>query len=322
MKVKMVFQRVLDDEHMKQIRDLGVETVAARSETEVLKEIGNANAYFGRMTPTIFETGKNLRWVQGTSAGLDGYYFPELRKSKLTVTNLRGIYSDVIADHVFSLVTAFARGLHYYLRNQSKGKWEKSRPVIHLAGTTLGIVGLGGIGLAVAERGPAFGMRVLGMDPAPKGNPGFIDRIYSPDGLKELVRESDFVVICTPHTVDTQGLFDADMFKVMKNTGILINVGRGEVVNLHALTEALQSGQIGGAGLDVYEEEPLSNGHPLWAMENVILTPHVAGISPKIEERRQALIVENVRRFCAEEPLLNVVDNEKGYVVQATSLWK
>jgi phosphoglycerate dehydrogenase-like enzyme len=108
----------------------------------------------------------------------------------------------------------------------------------------------------------------------------------------------------------------------MKNTAILINVGRGEVVNLQSLTEALQSRQIGGAGLDVYEEEPLSKGHPLWAMENVILTPHVAGISPQIDKRRKALIVENVRRFCAGEPLLNVVDNEKGYVVEAKSLWK
>jgi phosphoglycerate dehydrogenase-like enzyme len=318
----MVFQRMLDNEHMQQIRDFGVETVVARSEREVLRVIGNANAYFGKLTPNILEMGKKLRWVQATSAGLDGYYFPELQKSKLTVTNLRGIYSDVIADHVFSLVTAFARGLHYYLRNQSKGKWEKGMPVIHLAGATLGVVGLGGIGLAVAERGPAFGMRVLGMDPAPKGNPAFIDRIYLPDELKELIRESDFLVICTPHTVETQGLFDADMFGAMKNTAILINVGRGEVVNLQSLTEALQSRQIGGAGLDVYEEEPLSKGHPLWAMENVILTPHVAGISPQIDKRRKALIVENVRRFCAGEPLLNVVDNEKGYVVEAKSLWK
>lgn len=252
----MLFQRVLDDEHMKKIRDLGVEIIVARSEMEVLKVIENADGYFGLMSPKILVAGKKLRWVQATSAGLDGYYFPELQKSTITITNLRGIYSDVVADHVFSLVLAFARGLHYSLRNQSKRKWEKGVPVIHLAGTTLGIVGLGGIGLAIAERAPAFGMHVLGMDPAPKGNPDFIDRIYGPNELKELVRESDFVVICTPHTKATRGLFDADMFQAMKNTGILINVGRGEVVDLQALTPALQAGQISGAGLDVYEEEP------------------------------------------------------------------
>jgi phosphoglycerate dehydrogenase-like enzyme len=322
MAVKMVLQRALEDEYMQQIHDLGVETIIAQSEADVLGVIGDADAYFGRMTPEILEAAKKLRWVQATSAGLDGYYFDELRESDLAVTNIRGIYSDVIADHVFSMVMAFARGLHYYVRNQSRGKWEKGAPVIHLAGTTLGVVGLGGIGLAVAERGPTFGMRVLGMDPAPKGKPDFIERIYSPDELSAIVGESDFVVICVPHTAETEGLFDADMFGAMKNTGILINIGRGKVVQLQALTEALQSGQIGGAGLDVYEEEPLSEGHALWAMENVILTPHVAGISPEIDKRRKALIVENVRRFCAGESLLNVVDNKKGYVVDATSIWK
>ena len=322
MAIKMVLQRRLEDEYMRQIRDLGVETVVATAEEDVPRVIGDADAYFGQMTPEILKAGKKLRWVQATSAGLDGYYFPELRESDLTVTNIRGIYSDVIADHVFSLVMAFARGLHHYIRRQSQGKWEKGVPVIHLAGTTLGVVGLGGIGLAVAERGPAFGMRVLGMDPAPKGKPDFIARIYSPDELADMVGVSDFVVICVPHTAETEGLFDADMFGTMKNAGILINIGRGKVVELQALTEALRSGQIGGAGLDVYEEEPLPEGHALWAMENAILTPHVAGISPEIDKRRKALIVENVRRFCAGEPLLNVVDNQKGYVVDAASIWK
>jgi len=322
MAIKMVLQRALEDEYMQQIHDLGVETVVVKSEGEVLDEIGDADAYFGRMTPEILAKAEKLRWVQATSAGLDGYYFPELRESDLTVTNIRGIYSDVIADHVFAMVMAFARGLHHYVRNQSRGKWEKGAPVIHLAGTTLGVVGLGGIGLAVAERGPTFGMRVVGMDPAPKGKPDFIERIYSPDELPEMVAESDFVVICVPHTADTEGLFNTEMFGAMKDTAILINIGRGMVVQLDALADALRSGQIGGAGLDVYEKEPLPEGHALWAMENVILTPHVAGISPEIDKRRKALIVENVRRFCAGEALLNVVDNKKGYVVDAGSIWK
>ena len=322
MAIKMVLQRRLEDEYMQQIHALGVETVVVTSVAEVPQVIGDADAYFGGMTPEILNAGKKLRWVQATSAGLDGYYFPELRASELTVTNIRGIYSDVIADHVFSLVMAFARGLHHYIRRQSQGKWEKGAPVIHLAGTTLGVVGLGGIGLAVAERGPVFGMRVIGMDPAPKGKPDFIARIYSPDELATMVAVSDFVVICVPHTAETEGLFNAAMIGAMKQAGILINIGRGKVVNLQALTEALQRGQIGGAGLDVYEEEPLPAGHALWSIENVILTPHVAGISPEIDKRRKALIVENVRRFCAGEPLLNVVDNQKGYVVDAASIWK
>ena len=173
MAIKMVLQRALEDEYMQQIRDLGVETVVAKSEENILSAIGDADAYFGGMTAQILKAAKKLRWVQATSAGLDGYYFPELRKSDLIVTNIRGIYSDVIADHVFSMVMAFARGLHHYIRNQSQSKWEKGAPVIHLAGTTLGVVGLGGIGLSVAERGPIFGMRVLGNGSCTKGKTRF-----------------------------------------------------------------------------------------------------------------------------------------------------
>ena len=127
MAIKMVLQRALEDEYMQQIRDLGVETMVAKSEEDILSAIGDADAYFGGMTPQVLKEGKKLRWVQATSAGLDGYYFPELRKSDLIVTNIRGIYSDVIADHVFSMVMAFARGLHHYIRNQSQGKWKKRR---------------------------------------------------------------------------------------------------------------------------------------------------------------------------------------------------
>ena len=321
MAVKMVFRRALEPEYMAQIRALGVEVVEAASEEEALAAIGDADAYYGNMTPALLTGGKKLRWVQATSAGLDGFYFPELRNSDVVVTNIRGIYSDVIADHVFAMILSFARGLHHFVRAQAERKWQKGAPVIHLGGTTLGVVGLGGIGLAVAQRGPVFGMRVLGMDPAPKGKPDYIERIYGPDGLREMLGASDFVVICVPHTPETDRLFNADLLRAMKKTAILINIGRGKVVDLQALTEALQKGEIGGAGLDVFEVEPLPEDHALWGMENVIITPHTAGISPEIDTRRKQLIVENVRLFCKGEPLLNVVDNKKGYVVDASSLW-
>ena len=320
MAIKMVLQQALEDEYMQQIRDLGVETVVVKSEEDILSAIDDADAYFGGMTAQILKAAKKLRWVQATSAGLDGYYFPELRKSDLTVTNIRGIYSDVIADHVFSMVMAFARGLHHYIRNQSQSKWKKAHQSSilrerHWAWSVWEAL----VGCCRAR--PDIWHAGVGNGSSTKGKPDFIARIYSPDELSDMVGESDFVVICVPHTAETEGLFDADMFRAMKNTGILINIGRGKVVQLHALAEALQSGQIGGAGLDVYEEEPLPQDHALWAMENVILTPHVAGISPEIDKRRKALIVENVRRFCAGEPLLNVVDNQKGYVVDATSIY-
>jgi len=321
MAIRMVFRRGLRPKYMDQVRRLGVDTVLAESDDDALAVIASADAYYGGITPALLEAARKLRWIQATSAGLDGFFFPALSESDVVVTNIRGVFSDVIADHVFSMVLAFARGLHHYVRHQASGKWQRGAPVVHMAGTTLGVVGLGGIGLAVAARGSAFGMRVLGADPAPKDTPGYVERIYEPAGLREMVCDSDFVVITVPHTPETDRLFDDGMIDAMKETAVLINVGRGKVVDLEALTEALGAGRLGGAGLDVFESEPLPAGHPLWEMENVVITPHVAGLSPEVPDRGKRLVVENVRRFCAGEPLLNVVDKKKGYVVDASSIW-
>ena len=316
MAVKMVFWPAFKPDWMARIRKLGVEACEADSEAVALDLITDADAYYGRMTPALLAAGKKLRWIQATSAGLDGYYFPELRDSDVTVTNLRGIYSDVIAEHVFALLLSMARGIPAYFRSQQEGRWEsKDVPVIHVAGTTLGVLGLGGIGLAVAERGHAFGMRVLALDPAPKGRPDYVERVYGVHELHEMLGEVDFFVICAPHTGETDRMIDAAALEAMKPSAIFINIGRGKVVDLAALTRALGNGEIAGAGLDVFEEEPLQEGHPLWAMENVMITPHVAAISDRIEDRRIGLILENIQRFRDGEPLLNVVDNKRGYVV-------
>ena len=316
MAVKMIFWPAFKPDWMARIRELGVEACEADSEATALDLICDADAYYGRMTPALLAAGKKLRWIQATSAGLDGYYFPELRDSDVTVTNLRGIYSDVIAEHVFALLLSMARGIPAYFRSQQEGRWEsKDVPVIHVAGTTLGVLGLGGIGLAVAERGHAFGMRVLALDPAPKGRPDYVERVYGVHELHEMLGEVDFFVICAPHTGETDRMIDAAALKAMKSSAIFINIGRGKVVDLAALTRALGNGEIAGAGLDVFEEEPLPEGHPLWAMENVMITPHVAAISDRIEDRRIGLILDNIQRFRDGEPLLNVVDNKRGYVV-------
>ncbi|MDE2887287.1 MAG: D-2-hydroxyacid dehydrogenase [Gemmatimonadota bacterium] len=316
MAMKMVLWPAFKPDWMARIRELGVEACEADSEAAALDLIADADAYYGRMTPALLAAGKRLRWIQATSAGLDGYYFRELHESQVTVTNLRGIYSDVIAEHVFALLLSLARGIPAYFRSQLEGRWEsKDVPVIHVAGTTLGVLGLGGIGLAVAERGHAFGMRVLALDPAPKGRPDYVERVYGVDELHEILGEVDFFVICAPHTGETDRMIDAAALEAMKPSAIFINIGRGKVVDLAALTRALGNGEIAGAGLDVFEEEPLPEGHPLWAMENVMITPHVAAISDRIEDRRIGLILENIRRFRDGEPLLNVVDNKRGYVV-------
>jgi phosphoglycerate dehydrogenase-like enzyme len=293
-----------------------VETVLIRSEAEALTHIPEAEAYYGRPSPSVLAAAKRLRWIQAPSAGLDHYFYPELREHPATVTSMRGIYSDVIADHVCAYILSFARGMHHYVRRQVEGVWQRGAPVIHLGGTTLGIVGLGGIGLEVAKRGHAFGMRIVAVDPAPKARPDYVEAIHDPEALLTVLAESDFVVICTPHTGETEYMIDGAALETVRSTAVLVNVGRGKVVDLEALTWALQEGAIGGAGLDVFEIEPLPEGHPLWEMDNVMITPHLAGVSPEVEGRRMGTIVENVRRFKNGEPLLNVVDKARGYVVE------
>lgn len=315
MKKKMVFWPVLSEDVMVQIADLDIEVVAVDSETSALEAIADADAFYGRLTPSILSAGKQLKWVQATSAGLDGYFFPELRNSDVVLTNLRGIYSDVIADHVFAFILTLARGMHVYTQHQADGQWQKGADVIHLGGKVLGILGLGGIGLEVAKRGHAFGMTVMAVDPAPKDRPDYVTAVFDPKDVMQMLTQADFVVICVPHTGETEYLINRDTLTQMKNTAVLINIGRGKVVDLTALSEAIQTGQLGGAGLDVFETEPLPEGHPLWAMPQVVITPHVAGISPEVPKRRKRVIVENIRRFVAGESLLNVVDKKRGYVV-------
>ena len=182
------------------------------------------------------------------------------------------------------------------------------RAHLHLADQTLGVVGLGQIGAEVARRGLAFGMRVVAVDPAQTEAPPGVAHLWRPDRLTDLLAESDFVVVAAPHTPETVKLFRRAELRRMKRTAYLINIGRGAIVDLADLTAALQAGEIAGAGLDVFETEPLPPAHPLWRLPNVIVTPHVAGASPRIAERHLGVVVDNVRRFVRGEPLRNVVD--------------
>ena len=182
-----------------------------------------------------------------------------------------------------------------------------------LAGSTLGVVGLGSIGSEIARRGVCFGMRVVAVDSDPRDAPAGVTGPWGPDRLDELLAESDYVVIAAPHTPDTEGLFRSDKFALMKSSGVLINIGRGVIVNLDDLCNALDEGEIGGAALDVYEVEPVPAEHPLWNHENVILTPHIAGHSPAIAERHLEVLLDNAGRFVRGEPLRNVVDKQRWF---------
>jgi len=283
---------------------------AADEQAARLALSSGAVAFYGRITPGLLESATAaLRWVQTPMAGLEKYVFPELVAHPLTLTNMRGVYNDHIADHAWMFVLALARGLHVYARRQARREWnDKGVPAVHLADATLGIIGLGGIGEEVARRGRVAGMRVLAVDPRRSDKPDAVDELFGPNRVNDLLSRSDFVVICAPHTPQTEKMIRMPQLETMKRTAYLVNIGRGVIVDLADLTEALMDGVIAGAGLDVFETEPLPPSHPLWTMENVLLKPHTAGHAPHTAERRLAVVSENVRRFVSGEPLQNVVD--------------
>jgi phosphoglycerate dehydrogenase-like enzyme len=239
----------------------------------------------------------------------------------------------VIADQVLGYVVCFARNLHLYIRQQTLRQWspiggETQRvdfatgPGVknnidmahaHLGEQTLGIIGLGEIGSEIARRAHAFNLRVLAIDPRRTTCPPEVAWVRTPDHLPELLAESDYVVVAAPHTPHTARLFRRQQFQQMKRTAYFINIGRGAIVNLDDLVAALEAKEIAGAALDVFEVEPLLSEHPLWNFPNVILTPHIAGYSPKIAERHFNLLRENVQRFVSGQPLLNVVDKSVWY---------
>jgi phosphoglycerate dehydrogenase-like enzyme len=304
----------------------------AATEQEALIESANADAFLGKITPSILAATNQLRWVQSFTASLEHYVFPALVEHRCTLTNMRGLFSDVIADQVMGYVICFARNLHTYIRNQLERKWAPvggegarvsfaagpgvvnpiDRVHRHLGDQTLGVVGLGAIGSEIAKRARAFGMRVVAVD-ARRTAAADVEWVRRPGQLPDLLAESDYVVIAAPHTPATAKMFGREQFRQMKCSAYLINIGRGAIVCLSDLVDSLNAGEIAGAALDVFEVEPLPAEHPLWGLPNVILTPHVAGYSPRIAERHLDVLLQNVTRFREGQPLLNVVDKREWF---------
>lgn len=328
--MKLVIHPSVETKRLHKIREAAgaMSVVNAQDDVEAAWEMPDADAFFGKLTPTLLSAAGRLRWVQSPTASLEHFVFPALVEHPCQLTNMRGLFSDVIADHVLGYILCFARNLHVYLRQQAERCWEPlggevarttfaagpgtvstiDASHLHLADCTLGIVGLGAIGSEIARRGLAFGLRVLAVDPVQTVAPDGVEALWPMDRLPELLAQSDFVVIAAPHTPQTVKLFDAERIAQMKRTAYLINIGRGVIVDLKSLVAALENGTIAGAALDVFETEPLPADHPLWAMPNVILTPHVAAASPRIAERHLGVLLENIGRFTRGEPLVNVVN--------------
>ncbi len=289
--------------------------VRTPNEEAVAEALVEADGAYGWIAPDLLPAAERLQWLQNPFAGpFEGYYYPELIDHPVTISNPRGIYSDHIAHHILMFALALSRGLPYWVDSQRAGRWDKDarkRGYVNVAGSTVLINGVGGIGAEAARLFAALGARVLGIEPRSEHDSPA--ELHDPSELDRLLPEADFVVTTVPHTPETEGMWNADRFGLMKPSAYFINIGRGMTARLDDLVTALETEEIAGAGLDVFEVEPLPEGHPLWAMENVLITPHVAVADADLSERRYEIVAENMRRFLDGREFMNVVEKEKWY---------
>jgi cyclase len=292
-----------------------VEFIPVNTAEDAAKNVQDADAVLGFCSADIIKAGKNLRWVQTGHAGVDKDLIPEVVQSSVVLTNLQRVHGPNVADQAFALLLCLTRGLRDVLPGEaSEAAWKKPKTTQQeLHGKTMVLVGLGGNGTQIARRADAFGMRVRAIDPKEMERPAFVFSLDKPAKLMKLLPQADVVVLSCPLTNETRGMMGAKQFAALRKSAYFINVGRGGLANTPALVDALEKKQIAGAGLDVTDPEPLTDGHALLKLDNVVVSPHLGGNSPEAKERIWRVWRENVRRFAAGEPLLCVVDKSKGY---------
>ena len=309
------------------VRDIGLDLsalgdaniVLVHSLQEALLHAAEAGAIVGYCDDELLSAAPHVSWVQIYSAGAERC-FPSatLSSGEATLSNMQKMSSPMIAEHAIALMLSLTRNLPVFLDKQNEGEWKRSATftegMTSVSGKTMLVLGLGGIGTEIARRGAALGMRVIATRNSSREGPEFVDYVGLSDEMISLAREADVIVNALPLTETTRGILNAEFFAATGKTkpGYFINVGRGATVDTQALLEALQSGRLAGAGLDVTDPEPLPRDHPLWSERNVIITPHVSSRGAD-RFRQELLTVENIRRYLAGDRLLNVVDPDKGY---------
>lgn len=296
-------------------------SIAVGNTTEAFERAApDANIIFnwslsGALLREVFVMCPRAQWVHVRSAGLDGVLFPELVASPVPLTNGTGVFSAPLGEFALAAILYFAKDLRRMIRSQSDGKWEQF-DITEISGQTVGIVGYGDIGRAVATRVRAMGMQVLAVKrhgpPLYNVDP-LVSQIYSPDRRIEMISRCDYIVVSAPLTQETRGMIGEPEFAAMKPEAVIINLGRGPVINEQAMIRALAEKRIKGAGLDVFDHEPLPAGHPFYGLENVLLSPHCADHTPDWLERAMQFFVDQFERFRKHEPLLNIVDKKLGY---------
>ncbi|MDR1189030.1 MAG: D-2-hydroxyacid dehydrogenase [Bifidobacteriaceae bacterium] len=316
---RLISGLALPDNVKRQISELGAELIlddAASDEATAVALAPQADVWFGPgLTPEVFAQAAKLVWFQTASVGIEYFMFPELRDSNVTVTNMRGRHTAV-SEHAFAFILALARVIPKQVRQQNDGVWQIPDPseMVPLYGSEMVVFGTGQIGKQIADRANAFRIRVEGVNHFGIETEGF-ERVYRADQLAQSVQGKDWVVNAMPLTDDTRGAISAEVIGAMKPGAYFINIGRGKSVDQDALLDALQSKRLRGAGLDVFQAEPLPANHPFWSMDNVLITPHSAGVIPgySVLELGTACLLRNLALFQAGQPLFEPVDKKRGY---------
>ena len=272
-----------------------------------------ADIVYGSFTEEMLEKSEDLEWVQVVSAGVD--YLPQSRMNQhgITLTNMRGLHADTVSDHVMALTLAWARNIPVRVKNQQRRVWDREGGSRELAGMTIGIVGLGEIGKGIARRAKGFRMHVIGVQRDPDEQVEFVDDLVASDDLDRVLKQSEVLAIACPLTSDTEGMISDKQLAALPEGAFVVNIGRGKIIDEESLIESLRSGHLGGAGLDVFSEEPLPEDSPLWDMSNVIVTPHVGGQQTNYGGKAAHRFAHNLKLYHEGKPLKWVVDYKLEY---------
>ncbi len=319
--MRIVLCYPVKDHHFAQIESAaqtlgGNYEVVDAGQERIASEILSADIYCGHAKvpvpwDEVVEQGR-LRWIQSSAAGMDHCLVPEVIASDITVTSASGVLADQVAEHTMALITAQMRSLPTFFRAQEAKEFIR-RPTRDLTHSTVGIVGLGGVGRRVAETLAPFKTRILAVDMFPFDKPDFVEELWAPERLDDLLGQSDIVILCLPLNDMTRGMFDTDQLRKMKSDALLVNVARGPIVVERDLVEVLRSGHLFGATMDVTETEPLPVESELWEMPNVLITPHVAGQAARRIDDMTDFFCDNLDRYHRGQPLRNLVDKQLGF---------
>ncbi|WP_088036975.1 D-2-hydroxyacid dehydrogenase [Evansella clarkii] len=295
----------------------GWEIITGKSEDIWLPHINDAAVIAGwkkEMNEHLKIKDGKLRWLQTWSAGINSLPLKELENEKTLLTNATGVHAYPISETIFALMLGLTRKVHTYVRNQQEKRWHHANMGMEMHGKTMGVIGVGAIGKETAKIAKAFNMTVIGIRNSEKQEEN-VDEMYTMDKLNEILPRCDYVAVTLPLTEQTNRLFKAEQFKLMKESAFFVNIGRGQLVVEEDLIKALKNGEIAGAGLDVFEKEPLEETSPLWDMENVIATPHTAGSTDYYNQRlMEKIFIPNLKNFAEGKlPQINLIDYRRGY---------